>query len=195
MLDNEDYIRFSRALRPFQQRVLSVVRSDIRSLEGAQKLKEISYIHAEAYPASELKHGPLALVTEETPTVVVLPADGLLDKAVGSIEEIRARGGPVIAVGSHDARIEALASAYIRTPEVLAELSPAVIGVVLQLLAYHAAVHLERDIDHRATSPRASRSSDVSGASRGSYNTATPEAIIRAVPNQTMEVGVSFHKT
>lgn len=149
VLDNEDYIRDLAVRYAHSSNAFFIGRAlgYPIALEGAQKLKEISYIHAEAYPASELKHGPLALVTGETPTVVVLPADGLLDKAVGSIEEICARGGPVIAVGSHDARIEALASAYIRTPEVLAELSPAVIGVVLQLLAYHAAVHLERDID------------------------------------------------
>ena len=68
------------------------------ALEGAQKLKEVSYIHAEAYPASELKHGPLALVSPETPTVLVLPRDELYEKSLSSLEEIRARRGPVIAV-------------------------------------------------------------------------------------------------
>ena len=68
------------------------------ALEGAQKLKEVSYIHAEAYPAAELKHGPLALVSEDIPTVVIAPDDELWDKNMGSIAEIRARGGPVVAV-------------------------------------------------------------------------------------------------
>ena len=68
------------------------------ALEGAQKLKEVSYVHAEAYPAAELKHGPLALVGPEVPTVVVLPDDALLDKNLATVEEIRARRGPVIAV-------------------------------------------------------------------------------------------------
>ncbi len=121
------------------------------ALEGAQKLKEISYIHAEAYPASELKHGPLALVTKDTPCFVVLPNDDLLPKTISSIEEIKARGGPVIAVTSAPAseseRIDKLAKAVIRVPDTGELTSPVLFGVVFQLLAYHSAVSLGRDVD------------------------------------------------
>ncbi|MFG1635283.1 glutamine--fructose-6-phosphate transaminase (isomerizing) [Pseudonocardia alni] len=114
--------------------------------EGAQKLKEISYCHAEAYPASELKHGPLALVTPDMPSVVVVPDDELLAKNVGTIEQIRARGGPVIAVT--DAELPAgLADAVLRVPRTEPELAPILLGIPLQLLARHAAVALGRDVD------------------------------------------------
>jgi len=121
------------------------------ALEGAQKLKEISYIHAEAYPASELKHGPLALVTKNTPCFVVLPNDELLPKTMSSMEEINARGGPVIAVTSapvdDSARIDKLAKAIIRVPDAGTLTQPVLIGVVFQLLAYHSALSLGRDVD------------------------------------------------
>ncbi|ALE78362.1 glutamine amidotransferase [Pseudonocardia sp. AL041005-10] len=114
--------------------------------EGAQKLKEVSYCHAEAYPASELKHGPLALVTPDMPSVVVVPDDELLAKNVGTIEQIRARGGPVIAVT--DAELPAgLADAVLRVPRTEPELAPILLGIPLQLLARHAAVVLGRDVD------------------------------------------------
>jgi len=121
------------------------------ALEGAQKLKEISYIHAEAYPASELKHGPLALVTKKTPCIVVLPDDDLLAKSISSMEEIKARGAPVIALTSADntasERIDKLADNLIRVPSTDVLTSPVVLGVALQLLAYHSAVSLGRDVD------------------------------------------------
>jgi len=118
------------------------------ALEGAQKLKEISYIHAEAYPASELKHGPLALITADTPSVVILPNDELLAKSVSSIEEIKARRGPVIALTSaDDPRIDELADDVISVPDAGALTTPAIMGVALQLLAYHCAVSLGRDVD------------------------------------------------
>nr|WP_226351763.1 SIS domain-containing protein [Pseudonocardia sp. ICBG601] len=114
--------------------------------EGAQKLKEISYCHAEAYPASELKHGPLALVTPDMPSVVVVPDDELLAKNVGTIEQIRARGGPVIAVT--DAELPAgLADAVLRVPRTEPELAPILLWIPLQLLARHTAVALGRDVD------------------------------------------------
>ena len=117
-------------------------------MEGAQKLKEISYVHAEAYPASELKHGPLALVTEETPCVVLLPDTELLAKSMGSLEEIRARSAPVIALtDSPLERIDALATDVIRLPPIDPLLKPILMGVALQLFAYHAALALGRDID------------------------------------------------
>jgi len=121
------------------------------ALEGAQKLKEISYIHAEAYPASELKHGPLALVTKETPCIVILPNDDLLPKTISSMEEIKARGGPIIALTSAtktvNDRIDKLADEVIRVPHTDELTLPAIMGVALQLLAYHSAVSLGRDVD------------------------------------------------
>jgi glutamine---fructose-6-phosphate transaminase (isomerizing) len=118
------------------------------ALEGAQKLKEVSYIHAEAYPASELKHGPLALVSPETPTVMVLPQDDLYEKSLSSLEEIRARRGPVIAL-THpgDERLRERVDDVLLVPPTEPELNPVLMTVPLQLLAYHAAVALGRDVD------------------------------------------------
>jgi glucosamine--fructose-6-phosphate aminotransferase (isomerizing) len=105
-------------------------------------------MHAEAYPASELKHGPLALVGPETPTVVVLPRDGLYEKTLSSLEEIRARRGPVIAV-THpgDERVLAKADDLLLVPPTLEVLNPILLPLPLQLFAYHCALALERDID------------------------------------------------
>ncbi len=114
--------------------------------EGAQKLKEISYVHAEAYQAAELKHGPLALINASMPSVVVVPADDLLSKNISTIEQIKARGGPVIAVTSADLPAS-LADAVIRVPRGEPELEPLLLNVPLQMLAYHIAAKLGRDID------------------------------------------------
>ena len=114
--------------------------------EGAQKLKEISYVHAEAYQAAELKHGPLALINQSMPSVVIVPADELLTKNISTIEQIKARGGPVIAVTSADLPA-GLADAVIRVPRAQPELEPLLLNVPLQLLAYHVATKLDRDID------------------------------------------------
>ncbi|WP_354701835.1 Glutamine--fructose-6-phosphate aminotransferase [isomerizing] [Paraconexibacter sp. AEG42_29] len=115
------------------------------ALEGAQKLKEVSYVHAEAYPASELKHGPLALVTTDLPTVVVAPDDHLAAKNISAIEQIKARGGPVVAVGHRV--LSELADDTLIVPKNEPELDPILLGVPLQLLAYHAALVLGRDVD------------------------------------------------
>ncbi|HEX6452284.1 MAG TPA: glutamine--fructose-6-phosphate transaminase (isomerizing) [Trebonia sp.] len=114
--------------------------------EGAQKLKEISYVHAEAYQAGELKHGPLALIAPDMPSVVIIPSDDLVAKNISTIEQIKARGGPVIAVTSTPIP-EGLADAVIRVPKAEPELEPILFNIPLQLLAYHAAVKLGRDID------------------------------------------------
>jgi glutamine---fructose-6-phosphate transaminase (isomerizing) len=114
--------------------------------EGAQKLKEISYIHAEAYQAGELKHGPLALINSEMPSVVIVPDDELIAKNVSTIEQIKARGGPVIAVTSANIPT-GLADATIRVPRTETELEPILLTIPLQLLAYHCAATLGRDID------------------------------------------------
>jgi len=114
--------------------------------EGAQKLKEVSYVHAEAYQAAELKHGPLALINSSMPSVVVVPADDLLSKNISTIEQIKARGGPVIAVTSASLPAGA-GDEGIRIPRGEPELDPLLLNVPLQLLAYHVAAKLGRDID------------------------------------------------
>ena len=114
--------------------------------EGAQKLKEISYVHAEAYQASELKHGPLALIDASMPSVVLVPDDELLSKNISTIEQIKTRGGPVIAVTSGDLPAD-LADAVIRVPHCTPELDPILLTIPLQIFAYHMAAKLGRDID------------------------------------------------
>ena len=114
--------------------------------EGAQKLKEISYVHAEAYQASELKHGPLALIDASMPSVVLVPDDELLSKNISTIEQIKARGGPVIAVTSGDVPVD-LADAVIRVPHCTPELDPILLTIPLQMFAYQMAAKLGRDID------------------------------------------------
>jgi glutamine---fructose-6-phosphate transaminase (isomerizing) len=114
--------------------------------EGAQKLKEVSYLHAEAYPASELKHGPLALVGPGLPTVAVIPDDELLDKNLATLGEIKARHGKVLLVG-HSAPGNELADSVLAIPKNEPELDPILLSVPLQLLAYHAAVALGNDVD------------------------------------------------
>jgi glutamine---fructose-6-phosphate transaminase (isomerizing) len=114
--------------------------------EGAQKLKEVSYLHAEAYPASELKHGPLALVGPELPTIAVVPDDELVDKNLSTLGEIRARQGRVLVVG-HSAPEAQLASDLLVVPKNEPELDPILLSVPLQMLAYHAAVVLGHDVD------------------------------------------------
>ena len=118
------------------------------ALEGALKLKEISYIHAEAYPAGELKHGPLALVDREMPVVTVAPNDTLLEKLKSNMQEVRARGGELYVFADGDSGIEPDDRTHvIRLPENYGDLSPILHVVPLQLLAYHAAVVMGRDVD------------------------------------------------
>ena len=118
------------------------------ALEGALKLKEISYIHAEAYPAGELKHGPLALVTAEMPVVTVAPNDALLEKLKSNLQEVRARGGELFVFADADTRIESSTGLHvIRMPEHYGALSPILHVVPLQLLAYHTACARGTDVD------------------------------------------------
>jgi glucosamine--fructose-6-phosphate aminotransferase (isomerizing) len=116
------------------------------AMEGALKLKEISYLHAEAYPASELKHGPLALISEETPTLMVLPDDELLAKNLSTMAEVRARQGPVLAI-THPGVRTPQAEARFEVPRSAPELDPILLGVPLQLVAYQVAQGLGRDVD------------------------------------------------
>ena len=118
------------------------------ALEGALKLKEISYIHAEAYPAGELKHGPLALVTAAMPVVTVAPNDTLLEKLKSNLQEVRARGGELFVFADADSHITSDAAVHvIRMPEHYGPLSPILHVVPLQLLAYHTAVARGTDVD------------------------------------------------
>ena len=118
------------------------------ALEGALKLKEISYIHAEAYPAGELKHGPLALVTSAMPVVTVAPNDALLEKLKSNLQEVRARGGELFVFADADTRIESGEGLHvIRMPEHYGALSPILHVVPLQLLAYHTACARGTDVD------------------------------------------------
>ena len=118
------------------------------ALEGALKLKEISYIHAEAYPAGELKHGPLALVTSAMPVVTIAPNDALLEKLKSNLQEVRARGGELFVFADGDSRIEPGVGLHvIRMPEHYGALSPILHVVPLQLLAYHTACARGTDVD------------------------------------------------
>ena len=118
------------------------------ALEGALKLKEISYIHAEAYPAGELKHGPLALVDEDMPVVVIAPNDSLLEKVKSNMQEVRARGGELFVFADHDSNFNESEGVHvIRTPRHAGVLSPIVHTIPVQLLAYHTALARGTDVD------------------------------------------------
>jgi glucosamine--fructose-6-phosphate aminotransferase (isomerizing) len=118
------------------------------ALEGALKLKELSYIHAEGYPAGELKHGPIALITEEVPVVVILPRDALFAKTLSNMKEVESRGGQIILVtDAMNGDAGAVASDIVHVPTVHPLLMPLVATIPLQLLAYHVAVHRGTDVD------------------------------------------------
>jgi glucosamine--fructose-6-phosphate aminotransferase (isomerizing) len=117
------------------------------ALEGALKLKEISYIHAEGYPAAEMKHGPIALIDSNMPTVVIAPTDALFDKVLSNMQEVKARGGRIIAITDADANLGKLADYTIIIPKTLHMLTPLLSVVPLQLLAYHVAVMRGCDVD------------------------------------------------
>ncbi len=118
------------------------------ALEGALKLKEISYIHAEGYPAAEMKHGPIAMIDEKTPTVILIPRDGLYDKTMSNLQEIKARCGPIIAIVTEgDTQVRALVDDVIELPATLEPLFPLLGVIPLQLLAYHIAVKRGCDVD------------------------------------------------
>jgi glucosamine--fructose-6-phosphate aminotransferase (isomerizing) len=118
------------------------------ALEGALKLKEISYIHAEGYAAGEMKHGPIALIDEKMPVVVLAPRSPVLEKVQGNIEEVAARGGHIIALTEYDNhQVQERVESVITVPSVPSELSPIVLVVPLQLLAYHIADLRGTDVD------------------------------------------------
>src|SRR5262249_21153083 len=118
------------------------------ALEGALKLKEISYIHAEGYPTAEMKHGPIALVDPETPCVFVAPRGTLYAKTLSNLEEVRARNGMIITVGTEDDRaLAGISDVFLPIPDAAEVVQPLLAVVPLQLLAYHVARRLGRDID------------------------------------------------
>jgi glutamine---fructose-6-phosphate transaminase (isomerizing) len=118
------------------------------ALEGALKLKEISYIHAEGYPAAEMKHGPIALVDTQTPSVFLMPRGPIFDKVMSNLQEVKARRGPVIAITTEgDEEASELADDVIEVPAVPEYLQPLVTAVPLQLLAYHVALLRGCDVD------------------------------------------------
>lgn len=118
------------------------------ALEGALKLKEISYIHAEGYPAAEMKHGPIALVDEQTPSVFIVPQGNVYDKVLSNLQEVKARGGPVIAIVDHiDPQVTRLADAVIEIPKIEDFLQPILAAIPLQLLAYEIALLRGCDVD------------------------------------------------
>jgi glucosamine--fructose-6-phosphate aminotransferase (isomerizing) len=122
------------------------------ALEGALKLKEISYIHAEGYPAGEMKHGPIALIDEQMPVVAIAPNDHVFEKMIGNVQEAKARGGSVIALTTEgDSRMAAVLDpqndVIVALPATTALLTPLVMTVPLQLLAYHIAVRRGCDVD------------------------------------------------
>ena len=119
------------------------------ALEGALKLKEISYIHAEGYAAGELKHGPIALIDEKMPVIVIAPYDRVFDKTLSNMQEVAARGGKIILItdpkGAHEAHVESLSK--ITLPDMPATVTPLVHAIPVQLIAYHTAVHMGTDVD------------------------------------------------
>ena len=118
------------------------------ALEGALKLKEISYVHAEGYPAGELKHGPLALVTDEMPVVAVAPNNDLFEKTRSNLQEVRARGGRLYVFADSETGFEEAPGVHvIEVPKVHEAIAPIVYTVPLQLLAYHVAVLKGTDVD------------------------------------------------
>ncbi|MBC7250422.1 MAG: SIS domain-containing protein, partial [Anaerolineae bacterium] len=118
------------------------------ALEGALKLKEISYIHAEGYPAGEMKHGPIALIDERMPVVAIAVRDQVYEKMISNIEQVKARGGTVIAVATEgDTRIARKADHVLYVPQTSPLLTPVLTVLPLQLLAYHIAVRRGCDVD------------------------------------------------
>ena len=122
------------------------------ALEGALKLKEISYIHAEGYPAGEMKHGPIALIDEKMPVVAIAPKDHVYEKMLGNIQEVKARGGSVIAITTAGddtiwRMLNGNTDSIVSIPAIATELTPLVITIPLQLLSYHIAVRRGCDVD------------------------------------------------
>ena len=118
------------------------------ALEGALKLKEISYIHAEGYPAAEMKHGPIALIDAEMPSVIIAPNDHLYEKIVSNVQQVKARGGNIIAIVTEgDTVIKNIADHVLEVPEMPECLTPIITSVPLQLLSYYIAINKGKNVD------------------------------------------------
>ncbi len=118
------------------------------ALEGALKLKEISYIHAEGYPAAEMKHGPIALIDTEMPIVIIAPNDHLYEKIVSNVQQVKARGGSIIAIVTEgDSVIRNIADHVLEVPEMPECLSPIITSIPLQLLSYYIAINKGKNVD------------------------------------------------
>jgi glucosamine--fructose-6-phosphate aminotransferase (isomerizing) len=119
------------------------------AMEGALKLKEISYIHAEGYAAGELKHGPIALIDEQMPVIVLAPKDAWFEKTVSNIQEVAARGGQIVLVGPENAAREAAVAtlASVEMPDMASDFAAIVYALPVQLIAYHTAVVMGKDVD------------------------------------------------
>ncbi|CAI8419283.1 MAG: Glutamine--fructose-6-phosphate aminotransferase [isomerizing] [Polaribacter sejongensis] len=118
------------------------------ALEGALKLKEISYIHAEGYPAAEMKHGPIALIDENMPIFVIATRKGHYEKVVSNIQEIKSRSGKIIAIVTEgDTQVKEIADHVIEIPETVEALTPLLTTIPFQLLSYHIAVMLDKNVD------------------------------------------------
>ncbi|MCK9247475.1 MAG: glutamine--fructose-6-phosphate transaminase (isomerizing) [Solirubrobacteraceae bacterium] len=148
VLEQEDRIEeAARWLAGFDNSMfIGRVRGYPIAREGAQKIKEVAYMHAEAYQSAELKHGPLALISADMPCVAIVPDDELGEKQRSTLHEIKARGGPILAI-AHEELPPELAERTIVVPRTEPELDPILLNIPLQLLAYHAALALDRDID------------------------------------------------
>lgn len=150
ILDHNDKIKELSLIFTYAQNFIYLGRgySYPIALEGALKLKEISYIHAEGYPAAEMKHGPIALIDNEMPIVTIATNNAIYEKVVSNIQEIKARKGRVIAIiNEGDETIKAIADHYIEIPATMECLDPLLSCIPLQLLAYHIAVNKNRDVD------------------------------------------------
>lgn len=173
VIENEKYIEITKELLSIPSKIKKVLSSNEKikelsniftyaqnfiylgrgynypiALEGALKLKEISYIHAEGYPAAEMKHGPIALIDNEMPVVTIATHSAIYDKVVSNIQEIKARRGKVIAIiNEGDETMKAIADHYIEIPTTIECLDPLLTVIPLQLLAYHIAVNKNRDVD------------------------------------------------
>jgi glucosamine--fructose-6-phosphate aminotransferase (isomerizing) len=172
-LNNSDYFRYLQELETIPEKVEEALLTDTVAkeiakiykdapnclylgrgynfpvaLEGALKLKEISYIHAEGYPAAEMKHGPIALIDENMPIFVIATNKGHYEKVVSNIQEIKARSGKIIAIVTEgDTEVKKIADHVIEIPETEEAFTPLLTTIPMQLLSYHIAVMLERNVD------------------------------------------------
>ena len=158
------------------------------ALEGALKLKEISYIHAEGYPAAEMKHGPIALIDEDMPVVFIAPHDSVFDKVVSNVQEVKARGGRVIAITSRDEpSLEGKIDYEFRIPETIDMLNPVLAAIPLQLLAYYIAAKRGLNVDQpRNAGGTAVRSGPESAEDETSWQRASAISRIANPPRVSM---------